>query len=94
VRIDLHHELLAWRQELVRRGLLPWPKRAAMRLLGAVFRFAWLYRLSGWLARRVVPLLPRWLLYARPNTWGRQRELPPMPRETFRDHYRRYRGQP
>jgi len=93
VRIDLHHEILAWRQEIVRRGLLPWRKRAGMKLVGWVLRFGWLYRLAGWLARRLVPALPRGLVYARWNGWGRQRELPPMPRETFRQLYRRHRGE-
>ena len=52
--------------------------------------FAWLYRLGGWLARRVLPLLPRAIAYGRWNAWGRQRELPPMPRQTFRQLYRRH----
>jgi L-lactate dehydrogenase complex protein LldF len=92
VRIDLHHEILAWRREIVRRGLLSFGKRTGMRLLSWVLRFTFLYRLSGWLARRLVPILPRALVYRRWNAWGRQRELPPMPRETFRQLYRRHRG--
>ncbi len=92
VRIDLHQELWAWRQELARRRLLPWPKRAAMRVAGWVLRFGWLYRAAGWLVRRVLPLLPRGIAYGRWNAWGRQRELPEMPRETFRQLYRRYRA--
>jgi L-lactate dehydrogenase complex protein LldF len=93
VRIDLHHEILARRAEMVRRGLVPWRKRAAMKVLGLVFRFVWLYRLSGACLRALVPLLPRGLLYSRWNAWGRRRELPPMPRATFRALYRRHRGQ-
>jgi L-lactate dehydrogenase complex protein LldF len=94
VRIDIHHELLQWRHEIARRGLLPWSKRAGMKVLGWILRFTWLYRLAGWLARRVTPVLPRGLVYSRWNGWGRQRELPPMPRETFRQQYRRLRGHP
>jgi L-lactate dehydrogenase complex protein LldF len=94
VRIDLHHELYAWRQELARRGLLPWPKRLAMRAAALAFRSAPLYRAAGWLARRLLPLLPRAVLYGSWNAWGRQRELPAMPAESFRDLYRRHRGQP
>ncbi|MFL5263214.1 MAG: lactate utilization protein B [Anaeromyxobacteraceae bacterium] len=94
VRIDIHHELYAWRQELAKKGLLPLSKRLAMRVTGWVLRFTWLYLLAGWLARHVVPALPRAIAYARFNTWGRQRELPPMPKETFRDAYRRTRGHP
>jgi L-lactate dehydrogenase complex protein LldF len=94
VRIDIHHELLHWRQEIASRGLLPWTKRAGMRVTGWILRFTWLYLLAGWLARHVLPLVPRALVYSRWNTWGRQRELPPMPRETFRQQYRRLRGHP
>jgi L-lactate dehydrogenase complex protein LldF len=89
VRIDLHHEILAWRAEIARRGLLSRGKRLGMVLLGHVLRRAFLYRAAGWLLRRVASRLPRALLYRRWNVWGRQRELPPMPRHSFRQLYRR-----
>ena len=94
VGIDLHHQLYALREEVARAGLLPFSKRALMKAMGLVFRIGWLYRLTGWLARRVVPLLPRALVYTRWNVWGRQREIPPMPEESFRQAYRRRHGQP
>jgi L-lactate dehydrogenase complex protein LldF len=94
VRIDLHHELLAMRQEMVKRGALPLAKRAGMKLAGWVLRVGWLYRLAAWIARWAIPALPRGLVYSSWNAWGRQRELPPMPRATFRDLYRRYHGRP
>jgi len=94
VRIDLHHQLLALRQELSRRHLVPWTKRAALRLAAFVLAWPRLYRLTGWLARRALPLVPRRILYARWNTWGRQRELPAMPRDSFRTQLRRRRAQP
>jgi L-lactate dehydrogenase complex protein LldF len=92
VRIDLHQELLSLREEVVRRGLLPPGKRLAMRAAGLVFRFAWLYALAGRLGRAALRALPRRILYSRANAWGRGRELPPAPREAFRDWYRRNRG--
>ncbi|HEU4728287.1 MAG TPA: LUD domain-containing protein, partial [Kofleriaceae bacterium] len=95
VKIDLHHQLLALRQELARRRLVPWTKRLVLRLAAWVLAWSGAYRLGGWLARRLVALLPRRLVYVRWNTWGRQRELPPMPRHSFRAQYRRRRrGQP
>ena len=93
VKIDLHHQLLAWRSELSREGFAPRWKRLAAKIGALVLGSTWLYRLSGWLARRVVPRLPRALVYSRLNAWGRGRELPEMPRDSFRAQWRR-RGKP
>jgi len=91
VKIDLHTQLLTWRKEIAIRKLLPWYKRWAMRLGGNVLSSPWLYRTAGWWARKMVPLLPRFLVYNRLNPWGKQRELPPMPRQSFRDLYQQRR---
>lgn len=89
VKIDLHHQLLTWRGEIGRRRLLPWSKRFPMKVLGFVFRRPRLYSFAGWLARKIIPLLPRWLLYNRLNDWGRQRDLPQIPQDSFREQYAR-----
>ena len=89
VRIDLHHQLLALRQEMARRHLVPWQKRILLRLTAWVMAWSGMYRFVGWLTRRLVPLVPRRLLYVKWNAWGRQRELPVMPRDSFRALYRR-----
>jgi L-lactate dehydrogenase complex protein LldF len=87
VRVDLHRLLLAWRRRAAAQGALPLGKRAAMRVAGAVMQRAWLYRLVGKAMRTVVPVLPRAAVYNRFNTWGQQRELPVMPRRSFREIY-------
>jgi L-lactate dehydrogenase complex protein LldF len=89
VKIDLHHQLLTWRGEIARGGHLAASKRVAMKVGSQVLRRPWLYKLLGWLGRRIVPRLPRVLVYNRFNPWGRQRELPPMPAKSFRDEYRK-----
>jgi L-lactate dehydrogenase complex protein LldF len=89
VKIDLHHELYAFRQVLVKKGLVPFRKRLAMAILGSVLSRPWAYRLAGRLLRWIVPRLPRWLAYGPWNAWGKQRELPPMPEESFRDLVRK-----
>jgi L-lactate dehydrogenase complex protein LldF len=88
VRIDLHQQLYTWRSKLVLKGLLPGSKRFAMRLTGWILSSPWRYRLAGRLARFWLPKLPRWLVYNRWNSWGRQRELPPVPRRSFRELFR------
>ncbi|HTU27711.1 MAG TPA: lactate utilization protein B [Pirellulales bacterium] len=94
VKIDLHHQLLTWRGEIAREGHLPATKRIGMKLGRIVLARPWLYKLLGAWARRIVPRLPRILVYNRLNPWGRQRELPPFPRESFRDQYHRRHDKP
>jgi hypothetical protein len=38
VKVPLHHQLLAWRGEIVRRGLLPWRKWLEMKAASIVLR--------------------------------------------------------
>jgi len=87
VHVDLHHQLLAWRGELARQGLVPLGKRIVSRVGAFVLARSWLYQIAGKLVRWVVPLLPARLLRA--NAWGRQRDLPPMPRESFSEIWRK-----
>jgi L-lactate dehydrogenase complex protein LldF len=89
VKIDLHHQLYALRQELVRQNVVPLRKRLVIAAMGFVLARPWAYRFAGALMRRVVPHVPRWLVYGPWNPWGLQRELPPMPRNSFRDLIRR-----
>jgi L-lactate dehydrogenase complex protein LldF len=93
VRIDLHNQLLSLRQEMARRRLLPWTKRLGMKVAARVLAEPSLYRIWGFLARRILPVFPRAFVYAGWNVWGRQREIPPLPRESFRTLYRRRHGQ-
>jgi L-lactate dehydrogenase complex protein LldF len=85
VKIDLHHELYTMRQEIVKQGILPLHKRIAMTLMRWVMSLPWAYRMAGKLMRWLVPRLPRALVYSKLNAWGRQRELPPMPKKSFRE---------
>ncbi len=89
VKIDLHHQLLTWRGELGRKGLISWHKRLGMKLGSFMFRHPAVYRTVGTVARKLTPWLPRSLVYNRFNTWGRQRELPEFPAESFRQQFKR-----
>jgi L-lactate dehydrogenase complex protein LldF len=93
VRIDLHHQLLAWRQDLTAAGQAPPGKRLPLALARWVLASPGRYAFFGRLARlglRLFPGLSRRLSGA----WGRQRELPAPPAESFRELYRRTRGRP
>ena len=91
VKIDLHHQLLTLRREIAVQGYLSWTKRLGMKLAAAVFRRPWLYRLLGRTGRWFLRHMPRLFVYNRFNPWGRQRELPPAPKKSFREMYRERR---
>ncbi|HZA50946.1 MAG TPA: lactate utilization protein B [Myxococcaceae bacterium] len=89
VRIDLHEQLLVWRRELAEKGLVPLRKRLAMKLLTFVLLRAGLFEWLGRLARRLGRALPARWVNGRWHGWGRHRDLPPLPKHSFRELYRR-----
>jgi L-lactate dehydrogenase complex protein LldF len=88
VKINLHEQLLTWRRDIALGGHLSWSKRFAMKWAGRVFQRPWLYATLGRIARTTLRWLPRFLIYNRLNPWGKQRELPEAPRQSFRQLYR------
>ena len=93
VKIPLHHQLLAWRKELAKRGLLSPSKRFAMHVASFMFRHPRLFATVGWLGRTALRNSPRFLIYNRLNAWGKERELPAAPKQSFRDWWKENRGQ-
>ncbi|QDU78886.1 Lactate utilization protein B [Polystyrenella longa] len=89
VKIDLHHQLLTWRKEIYVRGLLPFSKTFPMKVMSKVFQRPGLYAFGGKVARKALRLMPRWMIYNPLNGWGRQRDLPEAPKESFRDLYKK-----
>ncbi|QDT36229.1 lactate utilization protein B [Stratiformator vulcanicus] len=89
VKIPLHHQLLAFRKEIKAQGHLPWTKRVGMWGLGKLLGSPALYQLVGKTSRFVVPKLPRWSIYHGLNPWGKQREMPEMPKQSFREMWRK-----
>lgn len=91
VKIPLHHQLLAWRKELAKRGLLSPSKRFAMQAASFMFRHPKLFAATGWLGRTALRIAPRFLVYNRLNAWGQERELPAAPKQSFRDWWKENR---
>jgi L-lactate dehydrogenase complex protein LldF len=83
VKINIHDQLYKWRRLIAERGLLPKNKTASLRMAGFVLASPRLYRLATAAARMAVRHLPRRLLYSRLNAWGRDREVPEAPKESF-----------
>ncbi|MGB7344940.1 MAG: lactate utilization protein B [Pirellulaceae bacterium] len=91
VKIPLHHQLLAWRSELVGKKLLPLSKTLPMKAASILFQHPRLFRLVGWAGRTSLRFLPHWLTHNPLNTWAKARELPEAPSETFAQWHARNR---
>jgi len=92
VRIPIHDTLLGERRTLAARGLIAPGKRLGLALVGLLLRSRASYEAAGGLLRFALKWFPRFLLYGPWNVWGRRRELPAPPVESFRQTWRRTRG--
>lgn len=91
VKINIHEQILAWRQEMVARHETPLLKRATMTAAGALLSRPALYRATVEGATGLLDRLPHFLVYNRLNAWGRHRDLPDVPEQTFHQWYKTHR---
>lgn len=92
VKIDIHEQLYKWRQIIAKEGHLPLSKRLGMKMMNYLFAHPKLYRLAGKLGRNSLRILPRFMVYHPLNPWGKGRELPEPPKQSFRDWYLKERN--
>ncbi|MEL7531115.1 MAG: LutB/LldF family L-lactate oxidation iron-sulfur protein [Bacteroidota bacterium] len=85
VKIDIHTQLYKWRQIIAQEGHLPRSKRWSMQMAAWVFARPKLYRWLGKRARWSLRLFPSSLVYGPWNTWGKSRDLPDAPKQSFRE---------
>lgn len=83
VKIDIHAQLLKWRQDITAAGHAPWWKKAAMFMTAYVVRRPLLFRIGGWFMRKSAPMLN----LLRLDPWTQSRDLPQPPAQTFRQWY-------
>ena len=91
VKIDIHDQLYRWRQDLSEKKRTSPGKRYTMKMAGKILAGSKMYDFSGKMARWGIKNLPRMLIYNRLNVWGKERELPEVPKESFKQWYKRTR---
>src|SRR3954447_4594554 len=91
VKINIHEQIYKWRQIIAERHQLPMVKKEAMRMAGKVLSSPKLYRLAVKAAQAGLDYLPRSMIYNPLNAWGRQREVPKAPKQSFREWYLKHR---
>jgi len=87
VKIEIHELLYKWRQELTKRGEQSFPKGLIMKLMGTWLSSFFLYK-NGSMLIKIMLKLFRGIITRNPlNSWGKSRELPDIPAESFKKWY-------
>lgn len=91
VKIDIHEQLYKWRQIIVKEEQQPVVKKSILKMAGFVLSKPGVYQLAGKSARFMLRYAPRFMIYSRLNTWGKERELPKIEKPSFDDWYKNKR---
>lgn len=86
VKIDLHSQLYYHRQDIAKQGLLDTKKKVSMKVTAWFMEHPKLFDMGGKVMRKVLPLVPDSIL--RNNPWGKHRDLPPVPKKSFKEIYK------
>jgi len=92
VKINIHEQIYAWRRVLVNQHEVPLVKKAAMKAAGALLSRPAAYRAAIATADTALAHLPRFVIYNGLNAWGKHREVPHPPKQTFHSWYHANRG--
>jgi L-lactate dehydrogenase complex protein LldF len=90
-KVNIHEQIYRWRQELTQHKNTPLYKRVMMKAADFMLSNSWRFDTVGALARWGLRWMPRFLLYLPVNIWGKGRENPLPPQESFKQWYRKNR---
>lgn len=91
VRINIHEQIFGWRKVMAERHHIPILKKGMMQAAGELLSHPALYRQAVAAGGAALRGLPRFVLYNRLNTWGRERELPDAPKQSFHQWWKENR---
>jgi L-lactate dehydrogenase complex protein LldF len=87
VQIDIHEQIYAWREVMDDTGGFSTTKKEAMKVAGALLSSPRAYRAATEAGAVALRVLPHFAIYNRLNAWGRHRDVPSAPKETFHQWY-------
>jgi len=91
VKIDIHEQIYGWREVMEENDQIQVVKKEAMRVAGVVLSHSALYRTATSTLPVGLEVLPHSVIYSRLNAWGKHRDIPDVPYETFHEWYRKNR---
>lgn len=90
VKIDIHDQLYKWRQVIVKEGYAAKGKSLAMKGMAFTLENPKRYNGAGKMARWVLKNTP-FVVNNKMNPWYWQREMPEVPKESFKEWFRKNR---
>lgn len=87
VKIDIHEQLYKWRQIVSEADLLDSKKKMGLKIGTKVLANAKFYRWATGLFRFSINLFPFLINNAKLNPWTKQREMPRLPEQSFKEWY-------
>ncbi len=87
VKIDVDKQLYKWRQVITEKGFAPNKKTLTIRLGKFAFSHPLTFRIFGSLSRKAGRIFPKKLLNTFFTKWTTGRDLPDLPKKSFRDWY-------
>jgi len=87
VKIDIHAQLYKWRQIITKNTPQPFIKKTSMQMMGKMFTKPQQYQTVGKIARWSLRNLPKSVINSKLNTWGKERDLPKGPKQSFDQWY-------
>lgn len=93
VKIDIADQIYKWREVVVKEGYLPLDRRMAFAAAGKVFARPSLFRTAENFGKKVLPVVPDFLIYSKLNPWTGEedREMLRLSEQTFREWYLTHR---
>lgn len=89
VKINIHEQLYEWRQEITKAQSSLNAKSLAMKFANGIFSVPFAYKMGGSMMRGALKFLPHSITYSYLNTWGKERDLPKVPKESFKEWYQK-----
>ncbi|RUM65429.1 MAG: 4Fe-4S ferredoxin, partial [Sulfurospirillum sp.] len=88
VKIDLDHQLYAQRQKSLQTDTMK-HKRVILKTAAKLMQHPKIFTFTGKVMRFVLPKLPKSILYHRKNIWARYRQMPEIPKHSFKELYQK-----
>jgi L-lactate dehydrogenase complex protein LldF len=87
VKINIHEQIYAWRGVMDQHHQVNLAKKAALKVAGKVMSRPELYRVATTMVDDALKVLPHFAIYNDLNAWGKHRDVPAAPKQTFHQWY-------